>query len=232
MALGRHKVQVGTEHRIPTLDGWRAVAIGAVMVSHGFPLSSAATRPERALSYIAGHLGGLGVALFFAIRGLLITTQLLEEREHRGRISLGAFYIRRGFRILPAAYLYLAVLAISGVCGWLALRRGELSSAAFFYSNYWADRSWYTAHFWSLSMEEHFYLLWPALLAFLGVKRALAGAAALIAATALWRPGVSLTYICLTRLCNEPPCAWMRFCLRAFWQSCSWGPIELRFCES
>ena len=160
------------------------------MVSHGFLLEGAATRPLRAISYIAGHLGGTGVALFFAISGYLITTLLLEERDQAGRISLLGFYVRRGFRILPPAYLFLVVLAMLGGAGWLAeaLRPGELASAAFFYSNYWADRSWYTAHFWSLSMEEHFYLLWPALLAVLGNRRALLAAGILVAATLLWRP--------------------------------------------
>jgi peptidoglycan/LPS O-acetylase OafA/YrhL len=86
-------------------------------------------------------------------------------------------------RILPPAYLYLLVVAIAK-----PLRHGELASAAFFYSNYWADRSWYTAHFWSLSMEEHFYLLWPVLLVCLGVRRALIAASALVTITALWRP--------------------------------------------
>jgi peptidoglycan/LPS O-acetylase OafA/YrhL len=75
------------------------------------------------------------------------------------------------------------VVALAGL-----LRSGELASAAFFYSNYWADRSWYTAHFWSLSMEEHFYLLWPVLLVCLGMRRALLAAGVLIAMTALWRP--------------------------------------------
>jgi peptidoglycan/LPS O-acetylase OafA/YrhL len=160
------------------------------MVSHGFLLKGAATRPLRAISYIAGHLGGTGVALFFAISGFLITTLLLEERDREGRISLLGFYVRRGFRILPPAYLFLAVLAMFGGAGWLAeaLRPGELASAAFFYSNYWGDRSWYTAHFWSLSMEEHFYLLWPALLAVLGNRRALVAAGILVAATLFWRP--------------------------------------------
>ena len=178
------------QDRIPTLDGWRAVAIAAVMVSHGFLLSGAATRPVRALGYVAGHLGGMGVALFFAISGYLITTLLLEERDRAGRISLRAFYLRRGLRILPPAYLYLSALAIAGDIGSLRepLRRGELASAAFFYSNYWAERSWHTAHFWSLSMEEHFYLLWPAVLAGLGVRRALIVAGVLTAATAVWRP--------------------------------------------
>lgn len=167
--------------RIPTLDGWRAFAIAAVIVSHGFLLPGAATRPVRAIGYIAGHLGGTGVALFFAISGFLITTLLLEERKQWGRILLRAFYVRRAFRILPPAYLYLLVVAG-------ALHRGELLSAAFFYSNYWPERSSYSQHFWSLSMEEHFYLLWPALLAGLGAWRALIAAGVLVGATILWRP--------------------------------------------
>ncbi len=160
------------------------------MLSHGFLPTSATDRPVRVAGYIAGHLGGLGVALFFAISGYLITTLLLEEGERRGGVSLRGFYARRAFRILPAAYLYLMVLAIAGGYGWLheSLRRGELSSAAFFYSNYWPERSWYTAHFWSLSMEEHFYLLWPAILAGLGARRTLVVTGLLAAATELWRP--------------------------------------------
>jgi peptidoglycan/LPS O-acetylase OafA/YrhL len=168
---------VETQQRIPALDGLRAVAIAAVMLSHGFLMPGASTRPLRAIGYVAGHLGGLGVAMFFAISGYLITTLLLEDQNLRG------FYIRRVFRILPPAYLYLAVVAIAE-----PLRSGELASAAFFYSDYWADRSWYTAHFWSLSMEEHFYLLWPVLLVCLGARRALIAAGILIAITALWRP--------------------------------------------
>jgi peptidoglycan/LPS O-acetylase OafA/YrhL len=90
---------VGTDQRIPALDGLRALAIAAVMLSHGFVsyglrVTGALTRSERAIGYIAGHLGGLGVALFFAISGYLITTLLLEDQNLRG------FYIRRAFRIL------------------------------------------------------------------------------------------------------------------------------------
>lgn len=166
-----------THQRIPALDGLRAVAIAAVMLSHGFLTPGASTRPLRAIGYVAGHLGGLGVALFFAISGYLITTLLLEDQNLHG------FYIRRAFRILPPAYLYLTVVAIVE-----PLRRGELASAAFFYNNYWPDRSWYTAHFWSLSMEEHFYLLWPVLLVCLRERRALKAAGIPIAITALWRP--------------------------------------------
>ncbi len=147
------------------------------MLAHAFLTTGEPTRSSRAIGYVAGHLGALGVGVFFAISGYLITTLLLEDQNLRG------FYIRRVFRILPPAYLYLIVVAIAE-----PLRHGELASAAFFYSNYWADRSWYTAHFWSLSMEEHFYLLWPVLLAGLGVRRALIAAGLLIAGTELWRP--------------------------------------------
>lgn len=155
-----------------------------MLVSHGFILSGPSNRSLRALSYIAGHLGALGVALFFAISGHLITTLLLEEREQRGEISLRAFYTRRVFRILPPAYMYLATL----IALRLPLERGEFASAALFFSNYWPDRSWYTQHFWSLSMEEHFYLLWPAALVWMGNVAALRVAGGAIFVIALWRP--------------------------------------------
>ncbi len=181
---------VDPSERIPALDGLRAIAIALVMLSHGFILSDVSTKEHRAINYVAGQLGGLGVALFFAISGYLITTLLLREIEANGRISLKGFYLRRAFRILPPAYLYLAVMVMAGV----ALHPGELTSAAFFFSNYWQERSWFTQHFWSLSMEEHFYLWWPAALAFLGVRRATIAACLTIGATMLWRPW-SLSHI-------------------------------------
>ena len=170
--------------RIPTLDGWRAVAICAVLVSHGFLLAGSATGLARAASYAAAQLGGLGVAVFFAISGYLITTLLLRERAETGRIYLWGFYIRRAFRILPPAYVYLILLVILRK----PLQRGELFSAAFFFSNYCADRSRWTQHFWSLSMEEHFYLLWPVTLALLGSAGTLRVAGVGICAIILWRP--------------------------------------------
>ena len=89
-----------THQRIPALDGLRAVAIAAVMLSHAFLTTGPSTRSSRAISYLAGHLGALGVSVFFAISGYLITTLLLEDQNLRG------FYVRRVFRILPPAYLY------------------------------------------------------------------------------------------------------------------------------
>lgn len=170
------------QDRIPALEGLRAVAITLVLLSHGFLLREDSTRFNRAVSYVAGSLGGLGVAVFFAISGYLITTLLLNELRVRGGISLKGFYIRRAFRILPPAYLYLAVLWATGLSS-----HGAALSAAFFFRNYWPERRWFTEHFWSLSMEEHFYFLWPAILAIFGIRRAVWIACSGIVVTIVWR---------------------------------------------
>src|SRR5580658_2221304 len=90
---------------LPTLDGWRAVAILAVIVWH---LTMYAPKSHRWL-VLDVLLGTKGVELFFGISGLLITSRLLEEWRTRGSVSLRQFYIRRAFRILPPAFAYLAV---------------------------------------------------------------------------------------------------------------------------
>ena len=184
---------VNPRERIPTLDGLRAVAIAAVMISHGFILTDQSSRSARVVTYTDEQLGAVGVALFFAISGYLITMLLLDELETAGRVSLLGFYVRRTFRILPAAYLYLLALELLAK----PVARGEMASAAFFFSNYWPDRLWFTQHFWSLSMEEHFYLFWPVLLAHLGPQRAFQGALALVALVAVWRPW-SLSHVMLS----------------------------------
>jgi peptidoglycan/LPS O-acetylase OafA/YrhL len=146
---------------IPTLDGLRAIAITMVIGSH--------TRADDSPGYFLAN-GYVGVLIFFALSGYLITTHLIWEYDATGRISIRNFYERRAFRILPPALLYLAVLAaLSSIglieCGWPSIR-----AALFFYANY-ADHDWAVSHFWSLSVEEHFYLLWPALLIAFGVLR-------------------------------------------------------------
>ena len=149
---------------IPTLDGWRAIAIAGVMLFHGgllFPSSSFVSRVQ--------HLGANGVELFFAISGLLICTRLLEEESTKGRISLRAFYLRRLFRIQPAALTYLVAVAVLAVAGIIAFSSWGWWTSLFSIRNFYqskdpADGAVYTAHFWSLAIEEHFYLVMPWLL--------------------------------------------------------------------
>jgi peptidoglycan/LPS O-acetylase OafA/YrhL len=116
------------------------------------------------------HGGWSGVDLFFAISGMLICSRLLEEERVFGRISLRNFYIRRAFRILPPALAYLGAIAILVFTGVLHIGLRELLGTAFFLRNYTSllgqigPDSYYSGHFWSLAVEEHFYLILPAVL--------------------------------------------------------------------
>jgi peptidoglycan/LPS O-acetylase OafA/YrhL len=154
---------------LPSLDGWRAVAIMSVILYH----SNLHTLLIFSTSW-AWNFGYRGVDVFFAISGLLITSKLLEEEKTSGRISLRNFYLRRAFRILPPALLYLLTIAVLAALGFIYVSRTEWFASLFFYRNYSSlyhieetlQLPWFTTHFWSLSIEEHFYFLLPALLLF------------------------------------------------------------------
>ncbi|MBK5187213.1 MAG: acyltransferase, partial [Gemmatimonadaceae bacterium] len=176
---------------IPTLDGWRAIAILGVMVSHAGHSYSVAPGRESIFDGIA--LGTHGVNLFFAISGLLITSRLLEEWDTAGHVSLRRFYIRRAFRILPPALLYLGCVALLGALGLLPVVWNGFVAATLFFRNYLPvilgpnGAGFFTSHYWSLGVEEHFYLFWPALLLFAGRKRALSVAMGIAVLVAVWR---------------------------------------------
>ena len=149
---------------IPGLDGLRAVAITAVVWHHCHP----------GYSWLPiSHNGFLGVDVFFVLSGFLITTLLLSEQDSTGTISLKHFYIRRSLRIFPLYYAILAVLAL-----YSALSPASTQGRAFLeelpwhvgYASNWVELQSMMAITWSLSTEEQFYLLWPPLLAWLGVR--------------------------------------------------------------
>lgn len=179
---------------LPTLDGWRAISIGLVLLSHS-PVSCAVPVLGALLRSLS-HFGGVGVELFFGISGVLICSRLLEEESRCGQINVKGFYVRRFFRILPAALLYLLVIAILAAFHIIPLPAMDWFAALLFFRNYlmlfeYLHHSplamhWYTGHFWSLSMEEHFYLVLPAILVGFRKKRLrILGGLAL--AIALWR---------------------------------------------
>lgn len=143
--------------RIPSLDGLRAISIALVLLGHlggtrNFPAAFGFLRPYAYL----------GVRVFFVISGYLITGLLLREREHTGHLDLLEFYRRRAYRIFPAAYLYMLVMA---VLHWRSLTLSQLLVAFTYLSSYFHS-PWILGHLWSLSVEEQFYLLWPFALAF------------------------------------------------------------------
>lgn len=139
-------------HRIPSLDGLRAISIVAVIVGH-----VAKAMHSRA---VWGAYGNTGVRIFFVISGYLITRLLLSEQQRTSKISLREFYIRRGFRILPAAFVFIAVAKI---IEWREMSWYHVAAAAFYLANY-TSLPWIFGHLWSLSVEEQFYLLWPGIL--------------------------------------------------------------------
>jgi peptidoglycan/LPS O-acetylase OafA/YrhL len=165
--------------RLPTLDGWRAFAVVAVLWHHA-TMSTYST--EGAFIPSVGRLGAFGVDIFFGLSGILITSLFLHEWRATGAISLKAFYTRRVFRIFPVYFLLLGVVAVAG------LSRGprEIVACSLFLRNYLSG-GWFTAHLWSLSVEEHFYLIWPAILVLGGIGRARAIGAWLAIAVGFWR---------------------------------------------
>lgn len=143
---------------IPSLDGLRAVSVLLVMISHLDFIPATDTMP-----------GGFGVTVFFFLSGYLITTLMRVEFARTGEVSLKQFWIRRGLRILPAFYL---VLVIATVSAWIfqppgTTTRGALAALYFHMTNYWIVFRGYegqppgTGVYWSLAVEEHFYLLFP-----------------------------------------------------------------------
>lgn len=149
----------------PSLDGLRAVSVGAVVLYHAD------------IKWIPG--GFLGVEIFFVVSGFLITSLLVDERHHSGTISLRNFWSRRARRLLPALYLLLVVVSIASTLVYRdAAGRlgGDVLAAVFYVSNWWqiylnqsyfgqAGRQPLLQHLWSLAIEEQFYLVFPPLFA-------------------------------------------------------------------
>ncbi len=156
---------------IATLDGWRAIAVLLVIGAHASRLmrETHTAIGARAASFF--EHAGFGVDIFFALSGFLICSLLLREKQ-RGPIDLWAFYRRRFFRIIPAMAAYLGAVVVLGLLGYLTISEGEVAAVLLFCRNY-VSGSWYTGHFWSLAVEEHFYIVVPLVLAFCSRERAM-----------------------------------------------------------
>ena len=144
--------EVLDKSHLPSLDGYRGIAILLVLIEHTFP------------SALLPFNGGYGVYIFFGISGFLITTLLLKEKAKTGRVSLRMFYIRRVLRIFPVAYLMIFVLLIINFVLDLEIPSSEFLGAALYLQNtslFSVDHS-YLSHYWSLSIEEQFYFIFPA----------------------------------------------------------------------
>jgi peptidoglycan/LPS O-acetylase OafA/YrhL len=145
--------------RIPSLDGLRALSISFVLLGHfalgaGFPI---------ARDWWTDAYAHYGVRIFFIISGFLITTLLVQERNKTGKVDLKQFYIRRAYRIFPACYFYLLVVTLVFHS---SLPFKYLVTAYTYLTSYAPNSPWLLRHLWSLSVEEQFYLIWPAVMGF------------------------------------------------------------------
>lgn len=149
---------------LPQLDGLRTVAIALVLAYH--------VARTQELSVLPG--GFVGVDLFFVLSGFLITSLLLREHRSTGRVDLRRFYVRRLWRLYPALALVSAVVALvfafsPAVFGLEAASPLEALVALAYGMSWWSGLElpggpYLLGLTWSLSVEEHFYLLWPLLL--------------------------------------------------------------------
>lgn len=149
---------------IPALDGLRTLAVVAVVLYH------------LNLTWAQGGL--LGVTIFFVLSGYLITRLLLNEVAKTGRIDLKSFWIRRIRRLVPAVVTVVVVTcALCTIFNHVMLTkmRPDILPSLLFFNNWWQiaqNVSYFNAlgdpspltHFWSLAIEEQFYLIWPPLL--------------------------------------------------------------------
>lgn len=146
---------------IPSLDGLRAIAVFAVILGH------IETPIIRFLPHSFRN-AYQGVSVFFVLSGFLITHLLLKEIDHTGRVDLKKFYFRRTMRIFPPFYVFIGVVAVLGGLHIVHVTGAALAAAATYTWNYvrGGPEVWALGHCWSLCLEEQFYLLWPASMAF------------------------------------------------------------------
>lgn len=138
----------------PSLDGLRAILAVLVVGNH---------------TYVPKVYGGqIGVDVFFVLSGFLITTILRDELEKTGQIDLKGFYLRRAARLMPPLLMCLTATYIFYKTLWPKIDIEAHISFALFYASDYGMALWHMPglldHTWSLSVEEHFYLIWPVFL--------------------------------------------------------------------
>ena len=196
------------------IEGLRALAVGFVILFH---------------AKFLGLTGGfIGVDVFFVVSGFLITSLLINEHSSVGEISLKNFYARRARRLLPASALVIALTALASRIWLEPLRLKDIgtdavASGGFFANILFGVRStdYLQAgqppspfqHFWSLSVEEQFYIVWPALLMLLLWKSRDRHTRAIVAVTIL---SVASHALCIWQTTQSQPWAFFGLHTRAW----------------
>jgi peptidoglycan/LPS O-acetylase OafA/YrhL len=171
------KSMVGMKY-VPAIDGLRALAIGAVVASH---FGADGVIP-----------GGFGVTLFFFISGYLITTLMIREYAENGTISISSFYARRLLRLAPALMAMILAVSFTFFVLFGFVNGSQASAGIFYYMNYyvlWGGKAdMPLGPLWSLAVEEHYYLLFPAIFLWLWkYKERFVASVVAVIAVLLWR---------------------------------------------
>lgn len=154
--------------KIQSLDGIRAISCLFVIIGHFSYLYAPALIAKfgntlgETLTFMIGNQY-TGVTFFFVLSGFLITNLLIIEIKKTDKVNFKNFFIKRVFRIFPAYYFYFAFILI-----WIrafklvSISNQDIVAIVTYTYNYLSLLNpWHTGHFWSLSVEEQFYLLWP-----------------------------------------------------------------------
>ncbi len=216
-------------HFLPHIQGLRAIAVLLVVVYHFWP----------------GRLTGgyIGVDVFFVISGFLITQQLTRQLERTDRIALPSFYAKRARRLLPAAIVVLifASLATLFIMPLSSLTENvrEILASTFYVENWVlainsvdylaaANEASLVQHYWSLSLEEQFYLFWPVLLlgASVVAMKFLKGKRWLALITVLGVVGVVSFILSIVTTANDPASAYFVTYTRV-WEFAVGGALAL-----
>jgi peptidoglycan/LPS O-acetylase OafA/YrhL len=196
MASDREAGMSEREDRVPALDGLRGLAILLVLVHHGVYFNPA-TPTETTFARLAGgwdSWGWVGVDLFFVLSGYLITNILLRTRDRPAYFT--NFYARRTLRIFPLYFLSLVLFfhLVPPLLG--DITRVPPGERVYFWTytlNFYYGLEnripLWMSHFWSLCVEEHFYLFWPAVV-YIADRRVAHVCVAILFGTALLRFGL------------------------------------------
>jgi peptidoglycan/LPS O-acetylase OafA/YrhL len=216
-----------TRHYLPTLDAWRAVAALLVVFCHTFgnlPLwqipgtSLHLESPKWQARLMGVFNGSLGVDLFFALSGFLITYLSVLEAQSPGGFRLDAFWVRRVFRIVPLAWTCVALYLLASALGWRNApwpQPGVIAAGFLFYVNYLLAAGHVPGllgHLWTLGIEMQFYFFWAVVLKITKPRRV---------------PAVALAGIALVILCRSTSkwtgFAWDGLRLESRGDSLFWG---------
>ena len=150
----------------PYLDGLRGIAFLMIFSSHLFAIN------------FMEYFGRISVIVFLFVSGFLITRLLIKEHDKNGRVSLKRFYVRRSLRLYPALILMLSTVLLLALAHHLPVYWPGISAGIFYYTNYHLVYAGFPENYplffdalWSLSVQEHFYLLFPLLFIGLYTKK-------------------------------------------------------------